>query len=87
MLTPDTTATAVASGMVRHRPESSRTSRVPVRTSISPTTMNNAALKTACASTMDTAAKVAFPEPMESSVTIRPSCDTVPQARISFAST
>ena len=84
---PETAATANATGIDRHSPDNSRMSRVPARTSTSPTIMNSAALNTAWAATIATAAKVALAEPSDSSASIRPNWDTVPQARMSLAST
>ena len=84
---PEITATANVMGIERRRPDSSLMLRVPVRTSTSPTTMNSAALNTAWATRIEIAANVAFGVPTASSVISRPSCDTVPQARINFAST
>ncbi len=84
---PDTTATMNVIGIDRRKPDSSLMLRVPVRTSTSPTTMNSAALNTACATRIEMAAKVALGVPIASNVISSPSCDTVPQARISLAST
>ena len=83
---PERMATTKAMGIEDLRPLSSRMSRVPVRTSISPTTMNRAALNTAWASRIEIAAKVAFGVATASRLIISPSCEIVPQARISLAS-
>ena len=83
---PATAAVAAATGIERRSPRSSPIDRVPVRTSISPTTMNRAALNTAWASSRPMAAKVALGSPRLRRAIIKPSCEMVPQARTSLAS-
>ena len=63
-----------------------RMSRVPVAWSMTPTTMNSAALNIACAHSMASPASIMSPPPVPTITVIRPSWLTVPNARISFRS-
>ena len=67
-------------------PDNCRTSRVPVVWSIAPTIMNSVALNIAWPSVSASAASIAARVPIDVTVMMKPSCDTVPYASTSFRS-
>ena len=77
----------ISSGLLRCPSQASRRmSRVPVAWSMTPTTMNSAALNMACAHSMASPASIRSLPPAPTITVIRPSWLTVPNARISFRS-
>ena len=86
MLAPATAAVIASPGRRWPSRASLRTSRVPVEWSMMPTTMNNDALNNACATSIAMPAMATFASPMPTSTAMKPSWDTVPNARMSLRS-
>ena len=77
----------ISRGLLRAPSQASlRMSRVPVAWSMTPTTMNSAALNIACAHSIASPASIMSPPPAPTITVISPSWLTVPNARISLRS-
>ncbi len=86
MLAAAPTAMISSGRCARPRPDSLRMSRVPVAWSMTPTTMNSAALNIAWAHSIASPASIMSGPPVPTMMVIRPSWLTVPKARINLRS-